>query len=405
MARSDIKTWLSLDEFAAIIGLDPINFNGLHSPTLQKNTQCGDVFFQYSWQHSDRIGRDDIAMAIQAAEREMSQEAGYNLLPDWTLEERLEYPRPAFPESYNIYGVNPRWMLKSVETSKGHIISGGMRAKSVIQIAGAVVRSDADGDGYAETATVIVPITITDTNEVHVYYTGKGGEDGWEIRPIKVSISGGFATITFKSWQIPLGTQMDQFDIKPMDADDVASYETMVDVYRVYNDPATQVQFMWEGSPNCCGTCNACQFSTQAGCFHSRDARLGIVVPSVASWDESSQEFVATSFSACREPDQVRLWYYSGYRDQSVARPYVELSPYWKYAIAYFAASKFERAICGCSNVNQFIEHWRRNAAYTSQAEGGITMTAEQASNRLGTTVGALYAWKRIHQNGMIVNK
>jgi len=62
MARSDIRTWLPLDEFAQIIGLDPLGFNGLHSPTLQRNTVCGDVFFQQDWQHSDRLGRDTIAM-------------------------------------------------------------------------------------------------------------------------------------------------------------------------------------------------------------------------------------------------------------------------------------------------------------------------------------------------------
>ena len=88
-----------------------------------------------------------------------------------------------------------------------------------------------------------------------------------------------------------------------------------------------------------------------------------------------------------------------------LTRPYVELSPVWKYAIAYFAASKFERSVCGCSNVNQFIEKWRRDGAFTSQQEGGFTMTAELAANRLGTSMGALYAYRTIHQNGMRINK
>lgn len=388
------------------MGIDPINFNGMTSPSLHTNTVCGDVFFQYSWQHSDRVGRDDMARAIQEAEQEISREVGYNLMPDWITEERLEFPRPANREMYNVYGLNVRWMPKSVEALKGHIISGGVRTKSVIQLAAAVARADLDGDGYSETATVTVPITITDTNEVHAYYAGEGGSDDWEIRPIKVAISGGFATITFKSWQIPLGTQMEQFNISPLDADAAASYETTIDVYRVYNDPATQVQFMWENTDeNCCGTCVACQFSTQAGCFHLRDARMGFVVPTPATWSERDQEFTAQEWTACREPDQVRLWYYSGYRDNNLARPYADLSPYWETAVAYYAASKFERPVCGCSQVNSFIEKWRRDAAYTSASEGGITMTAEQASNRLGTSVGALYAWKRIHQLGVAVNK
>jgi hypothetical protein len=405
MARSDIKTWLSLDEFSQIIGLDPLGFNGLHSNTLQRNTVCGDVFFSYDWQHSDRLGRDTIAMTIQQAEQEIAREVGYNLLPDWTYDERLEYPKPSTPEAYNLYGVNVRFMSKSVEVLRGHVISGGTRAKTLIQANAVVVRTDTDGDGYAETCTVTVPITITDTNEVHVYYPNHSGEDGWEVRPIKIAISGGFATITFKVWQIPVDTSMDSLDAQPLDADLIASYETLVDVYRVYNDPSTQVQFMWEGTSDCCGTCNACQFGTQTGCFHTRDPRMGFVVPSPASWDAATSEFVASEYSACREPDQVRLWYYSGWRNMSLSRPYVELDPYWKYAIAYFAASKFERPVCGCSNVNQFIEKWRRDAAFASESEGGFTVTTELAANRLGTSMGALYAYRRIQQNGVKVNK
>ena len=61
--------------------------------------------------------------------------------------------------------------------------------------------------------------------------------------------------------------------------------------------------------------------------------------------------------------------------------------------------------MCGCSNVNQFIEKWRRDAAFSSQEEGGFTVTAEIAANRLGTSMGALYAWRKINQNGVRVNK
>ena len=198
---------------------------------------------------------------------------------------------------------------------------------------------------------------------------------------------------------------MDALNAAPLDADLAASYETTVDVYRVYNYPSPQVQMLWEGTPTCCNTCAACVLGTQDGCFHLRDERLGILVPAPASWDNATQTYSSLEWSACREPDQVRLWYYSGYRDNNTIRPYAELSPKWKFAVAVFAASKFERSVCGCSNVNQFIEKWRRDGAYSSMNEGGFTMTAEQASNRLGTSMGALYAWRVIHQGDMRVNK
>ena len=361
MARSDYKTWLSLDEFAQILGFNPLEFNQLHSSSLFPNNTCGAVTMQYSYQHADRVGRDDIALALQQAEYEMAREIGYNLMPDWTMDERLQYPRPSFPEAYNLMGVNPRWQLKSVEAAKGHVISGGIRAKTLLEAGAAVVRTDTDGDGFSETCTVTVAITTTDTNEVHVYYNTKSGEDAWEVRPIKVAISGGFATITFKVWQIVAWEKMEALDADALDAHTATNFETTVDVYRVWNNPATQAQLLWENYPNCCGTCTACTIGTQDACFHLRDPRLGILVPAPATWDADDEEFDTAEWSACREPDQIRLWYYSGYRDQSLLRPYAEMSPKFKFAVAVFAASKFERPVCGCSNVSQFIEKWRRD--------------------------------------------
>lgn len=408
MARADILTWLPLDRFAQIIGLNPFHFNQLSSATYFKNNTCGEVWFQYSWQHSDRVGREDIAMAIQAAEQEISAEVGFNLIPDWTTEERLGYTQPAIPGVYNLYGMNPRGMLKSVEAKRGWLISGGIKTKTLISAGAAIVRSDVDGDGYSETCTVTAAVTITDINQVRIYYPGHSGEDIWEIRPIKVAISGGNATITFKSWQVVKATLQEYLNANAIDGDAAASYETTVDVYRVYNDPSTQVQFLWENdlySGTCCGSCVACQLGTQAGCFHLRDARLGMLVPAPASWNSTDQAFDTAEWSACREPDQVRLWYYSGYMDRNLARPYVEMAPYWEYAVAFFAAAKLDRPVCGCSNVSEFIAKWRRDAAFTSQEEGGFTVTPEMLGNKLGTTAGALYAYRQIHRNGMRIIK
>jgi hypothetical protein len=306
MARASIATKLSLDEWAQIIGIGPLAFNGFSSQYFH-NTTCGDIFFQYDYQHSDRIGRETIAQAINQAEMEMEAEAGFYLMPTWTTEERLDYPRAGLPETFGVGGRNARGYYKSVEAKHGHIISGGIMEKTLLGRASAIVRSDVDGDGYAETATVTTAVTFTDTNEVRIYYTGEGGDDAFEIRPIKVSISGGFATITFKSWQVPVLDKLEYLDPDPLDGDDVANYETTVDVYRVRNDPSTQVQFMWEDSGDC--DCAACGFGTQAGCFHLRDQRLGMIVPSPAAWSVANQDFDYAEFLVNRDPDQIRLWY------------------------------------------------------------------------------------------------
>ena len=45
---------------------------------------------------------------------------------------------------------------------KGHIISGGIRATTLIEAGVAIVRTDADGDTYKELCTVSVTTGFTD---------------------------------------------------------------------------------------------------------------------------------------------------------------------------------------------------------------------------------------------------
>lgn len=407
MARSDTKTWLPIDRWFEIMGINPLHGNSLYSATLRPQKQCGDPFFQYSWQHSDRVGIEDIAMAIQQAEMDIAAEVGFNLLPDWTYEERLTYPQPQVPGVFNLWGTNPRGMFMSVELTKGHVISGGIRAKSVIQAGVTFTREDIDSDGFQETCKAVVATTVSDVNEIHLYYPAQNGVDAWEIRPINVSLSGGNATITWKVWQIAAANKMDVFDPQPLDAEDTHSYESTVDVYRVYNDPQTQVQFLWENcsDENCCGSCYACQFGSQYGCFHLRDARLGFAVPAPGTWDSDNERFNASEWGVCRAPDQAKFWYYSGYEDKSLARPKVEMAKFWEYAVSFYAASKLDRPVCGCSNVEQFIEKWRVDVAVNEYQGTAISVTPEMLNNKLGTTVGAIYAWKRAHQNGMRIVK
>lgn len=405
MAVASTVTWLPLDRWAEIIGIHPFHFNQIDGGTLTPNTVCGDVFYSYNWQHSDRVGREEIAQAIRRAELDISKQVGFNLIPDWTVDERMSYPRPAIPELYGA-GVTPRYQMKSVELPRGYIVSGGVRAKSVIEAGATVVRSDEDGDTYDETVTLTVTTTVTDANQIHVYYPAKSGNDAFEIRPITVAISGGVATITLKSWQIVDANKFEAIRPAAQDATDDSIYEATLDVYRVYNDPATQMQFMWENYPDYagCGTCAACALQTQAGCFHLRDKRMGFIVPAPGTWDADDEEFDRAYWTVCREPDQIRVWYYSGYVDNARARPYVEMSQYWEPVVAYYAASLLERPVCGCSNVNQFIEMWREDVS-EANAKRTFNVTPEILSNPFGSKMGAVNAWRSINRNGVRINK
>ena len=216
------------------------------------------------------VSRESLAEAIKDAEDQLSNYVGYNLLPTWEIDERHNTQRPGMPELFSS-GYNIRGQYKNIRTDKFHVISGGQRAKTVIEADSTITRSDEDGDGYAETCTVTAATSVTDVNEIRVFYPEENGADEWEIRPLdSVSISGGTVTIAFKVWQIALPDLLEGLNAKGINGDNASNFLTEVDVYRVWNNPEAQVQFLWAPFPNCqcdTGTCAVCQHGAQNGCL------------------------------------------------------------------------------------------------------------------------------------------
>jgi len=390
------------------MGIHPFHANGLSSATFYPGTVCGLNWFQFAWQQADRISREDIGIAIRKAELAIAGEVGYNLIPDWIpiengQPERLVFDRPALRELFNRNNTNVRGLMISAQLQNGHVISGGVRLKAGIETA-AVVRSDEDGDGYFETVTVTVATNVTDVDEIKVYYPNEDGDDAWEIRPINVVLDGVNATITFNSWQIidPDAQLTISADAQPIDAENDANYLTEVDVYRVRNDPQTQLQFLWENSPFLCtcgtSTCTTCQLGTQLGCFHLRDQRLGMIVPAPGTWNVGNSQFDPAAFAICRGPDQVRVWYYSGWRDPRGKRPKSDMDPFWATAVAYLAASYLDKDGCDCSNAMEFIHKWRVDISKAGVEQGAFSVTPSQLAQRLGATKGGLNAMNQIQQ-------
>lgn len=416
MARATTKTWLPLDTWAAIMGLNPLHFNGLVSSTMFPATVCGQPWKQFAWQDADKISREDLAEVIRSAELQIAGELGYNLIPDWTIAERVSTVRPADPMLYNANALNIRGQRASIQAEKAHIISGGKLVKSLITAATAITRTDSNGDGYDDVMTIAVTTTITDADEIKVYYPGESGADEWEIRPLKtVTFSGGVATITFNAWQLVDPDEQSKIatdgDAQGLAAETAGNYLTTADVYRVYNDPQSQVQFLWEGIGNVfaacsCGgaNCSTCGFDAQDGCLMVRDERLGILSYAAATWDSDDEEFDVTALSVGRNPDQLRLWYYSGWRDLSLDTPNKTMDRHWQLAVAFYAASLLDRSTCGCNNFEAQINFWRRDKS-RSGGDLGFTISPHQLDNPFGTTEGAHYALRRVDEPGRKVGR
>jgi hypothetical protein len=383
------------------MGINPLHFNQVDYGTPERS--CEETWVQYEWQEADRVGREAVARSIGEAESEIENALGFHLLPAWDEDEWHRTIRPYDKELFNLNSQELRGYQQIVRAEWAHFISGGIEAKTLI--AGgpwAITWTDEDGDLYFETGTVAVPVTTTDVCELAAYYPGKDGADTWEIRPISVSIAGGVATIIFRRELCVLEALLETTSPAAVDGSDDANFLDDVDVYRHWNDPQTQAVLQWENLGCECGlsTCAVCSNSVQDACLNVRgQPRHSLVSYAPATWDAEEEAFTAAALAICRQPDVVRLWYRSGFRDRRKACPTLQMADQWARAVTYFAASKIDRPICECSAPQ--VDKWRKDLAFSGGAEELATYNLDRyLNNPFGTTAGAIYAWRQVQMAG-----
>lgn len=410
MARANTITKLPLDRWAEIMGLNPIHFNGVY---VRAPTVCAQPWLQFAHQANDRVGREEVAQAIAQAEADIERELGYFLLPTWITDEWRPITRPWRPENFNLSATDVRGLGGSAKAGRGYLISGGIRSKESVAEGVTISYSDEDGDDYDETAEIQVSVSFTDPGEIAIYFEAGGpvaeaGEDAWEIRPTQATISGGVATIRARREQFVIPALQSRIvppasdsHLRGVDGAEDSNFVTEVDVYRVYNDPQRQVQFLWQptGCLDCSGAgCAACSFRTQYGCLSLReDPRHSHVVYHPAAWNPDTLQFEAEPWAVARQPDLVRLWYYSGWRNKGAASPTRVMDPTHERMVAYYAAGLLDRPICECNNVSAFTAQWREDLTKISMPTGAARAVIPQALEcPFGTTRGALFAWQRL---------
>lgn len=424
MARASTPTLLALDRFAMIFGINPAHFNsaaGVADSPMPIGGACTDLWFQESWQSNDRVSREDIALEIANAEEDIAREVGFWPGPKWVDDEIHRYPRHHRRDVY-AGGFNVRGMRKSIITEYSKIIDMGQRATTTIGTAttggGTLVFSDPDGDGFNETATITLPLpaalTAVDTCEVKTYFDGESTLD-WEIRPPRsVTIVGANIVIVFWSWQLIDPDLWEAFPTTGSGLDTLnlagTIYVATVDVYREFNDTTAQsAEFFWEPDPanvitrilcsSCGGTgCAACALTTQDGCVRIRDVHAGIVVPEPANYDTDEAAWESQAWTECREPDQVKVWYYAGDLDQRflAGRSCEALSQFWAQTIAWLAVARLERELCSCAARTNLVRKLRTDASFSSREGGSYTLTDSDLGNPFGTLIGEIRAWRRV---------
>jgi len=405
VARSETRTLLSLDRFARVLGANPLHFNGVVHD-LAPATTCGQPLMQYDWQTADGVSREAIALAIADAEARISEYLKFKPLPVFEVDERHSIGRPLDPTLFAYKMVGAGYQSIATEMDWGHLVAGGIEQRTAIALNAVVTYSDDDGDGYKEKATLTIGTTVTDPNEIALFMPGESGAPEFEVRPIKVTISGGSATIVARREQLVIPDLFERLDSnKAIDGSNDANFLPTADVYRIWHDPSQQVQFLWENNFGSCGcgisACPTCFLSAQFGCTTVRDYRLGLITGQPAVWNDVTLNFESTYYAIGRSPDRARFWYRAGYRDKTRARPFQEMDLRYERAIAAYAVTFLDRPFCGCDNVENITNRWKEDLAKVSPEVGTSRLSAKWLDNPLGTTQGALHAWRLIRNQAL----
>lgn len=431
MTRASTPTLFSLDRYAKIMGINPLHFAGATANRFfPLRNACTDLWVQHSWQFADVVSREDLAHEIAIAEADLARELGWWPAPIWIAQEVHQFPRHYRRDTYRNYGRNVRDQRVSVKAEYAKISAGGQRTATALELRVPVTFTDADGDGFAETATVVASTTFTDCFEVKVFFEGMNGADVWEIRPPRSIVYDATAqtmTIELWSWQLIDPTVWEAFptvdtldgvtaiDLRGLEQVPVVTTNlvTSVDVYRIWNNMADpSCLLIWEPEPRgsildspSCSTvteCEACDLTAQDGCIHVRDALRGIVVPTPSTYNAETGKWEQVCFTENRDPDFVKIWYYCGDFGNRYLSGYSfdPLSDRWAKAIAQLATARLERPLCSCGNLTALTSKWQSDAAVTTD---NLNVSLSDLENPFGTRYGEIMAWREVKRERHII--
>lgn len=400
------RAHLSLSRYARIMGLNPVHFSCAYSDTVWPllDNRANDIWCRHSWQTADQTSLEEVADAIRDAENSIAQHLNAPVAPEFVVE-NIPYPK-IYDPLMSGYGFTATGGMKSVKAKYGHV-TPGRRGTTFIQTAttddSSLQYYDADVDGFYETAILTITTTVTDANELHVFFYNTEADERWEIRhPRSISISGGVAVLTFDSWLFIHPDEQAGYPTvngwMPVNLNDTSPLVSKVDVYRVFVDnTSTQSRFIWSNGTTCqtcSGTgCSVCSTPYQDGCLDARNPGAGILVPIPATYSDG---WVYATWSYSKEPTNVWVWYMAGKasEDYLLGKTHDPLSQYLAEAITYIATARLMRPFTQSSLLDR-IRKLQMDANLI--ADGRLfSLTPEDYKSPFGMKVGEIMAWRRL---------
>ena len=185
--------------------------------------------------------REVIAHSLVTAYRTAKRYLGYAPQPEYTVDKIIYLDQ------------NVSYFDQEITVGQAYVNAFGTRATSLIEADATPVITDVEeGDSVNDTATFTITTSVTDENELQLFYRVTDGapstaHEQWRIPTESISISGGTATVVVhlanlaspSVWLTPYTSSEERNS-----GDRTTDYVAAVDVYRVYTDTTDAVRVL-----------------------------------------------------------------------------------------------------------------------------------------------------------------
>lgn len=360
MAIANTPTLLPLDRYAAVMGIDPLVFNGAVAGCLGGQPGgCSDVWLMGNGRYA---GIDYLAEHIAHAEAVLADYLCTPMAPTWITDEASG----GFARHASFRPQQPRTALV-FSTRYKHVAGFVVRNASKLGD-GAVAYSDVDGDGYSEVATVTLALAEEpDLTTVRLYLPGEA-DPADEIRPFdRVIYDGGNLTFTLPTYFLlkPAVRQAAQTAVDVCEADNLL---TTVEVWQE-TAVAQDATLTYDSSQ-----CQACATTTATTCLQLVDGRRGRARAPLAGCYIGLPQTAVYSYRAGLPLT----------RDGRLQ---------FERAIALLATARMGQDICNCGVNIRTLDYYRRDM---SARDDGFFKLHDNAPMFFGTKVGEVMAAREI---------
>ncbi len=412
-----------LDLLREIVGYNPFQWWGMASNLVPQNSAINTILAEHTWQNSNVAGRETMRQALYDAEQKLLTAGALQFYPaPRQVEVTLPYPQYFNQQMWGTVPVDGDGKWISVTLPEGYVEAVGVETFTFLTTA-IVSYSAQSGSGLNDTFTISVTTTETDISKLQVYFSAgdrlNNNDIGerWRIKPVNITLSGGVATITGRSWLLVKPILYEGYtNVSPLDPSTSSNFVSTLEIYSRSVDPngttvaTSQGEFVWNTLPypqwaTCCNSNSVNHGSrtdpaSQAYALARvgiRDAKNGFVIPGEAVYNTTTQTWSATYpnwFTNCRAPDSVVIRYRAGYPLDADGNGNRRLAK----AVCYLALADMPERIEASDVANRVWYRWQEELNRLGNQTMAYAVSKRDLNNPFGNRRGHQYAWNEIQQ-------